>query len=350
MVIYIINSIIPLLAIIISSSNRSSRKNINREGRDTIIFILMIIWFSVIATFENVWGVTGVDYERYRYHTLVAVNKSWDEIFNIFFKHPITGEAGAVFIDKVAGSIINNYDIYRLCLTLFIVFSYFTFFKRNSPNWLYACWMWIVWGNYRFINNTTFQMLSSAIVLLIGSKYIASKNFVKYGIVCLIATLFHASSIMYIIYYFVFSYDWKKTGRIIIYIISILFIFFAQDFISSVSLILYQYSNFATYGSWYSWKVLLAPVLVTVVIALTIYHLRLRQKYPTGIWTQTLLAWIVFYSLTIINGIAIRFTYIPEAYSLDIFSTCMYEYKSRNKIFVYFGTLVACIMITIYLR
>ncbi len=350
MVIYIINSIIPFLMLVISSSIHSNQTKKGKDRRDITFFIMMVIWFSVIATFENVWGIEGRDYEKFRYHTYIAATKSWNQIYEIFISHPITSEIGATLLDKIAGSIINNYDVYRLFLVSFIVFSYFSFFKRYCSNWIFACWMWVVWGNYRFINNTTYQMFSSAIVLLFGSKYIYDKKFAKYALVCLLASLFHASSLYYVIYYFIFCFDWKKIGRRIAFVLVPFLLISTPAIIAFLSRILPQYSHYSIKGSWYTWKIMLIPVSATIIIAITINLLRLKQKYPIGIWTQILLSWMTFYSFSIINAIAIRFTYIPEACSISIFGTCVNEYNSRNKTVIYLVTLVACIFITVYLR
>ena len=137
-------------------------------------------------------------------------------------------------------------------------------------------------------------MLATAIVLLFGSKYLSRKKLIKYVIVCLMASLFHASSILYIIYYFVFNFDFGTIGRRIVFLVSPIVIIEASNIISIVSNRMTQYSNYATYGSWYTWKVFLVPVTITVFVVLSIYFLHLNRVYHTGLWAQTLWIWLLF--------------------------------------------------------
>ena len=128
--IYIANSLIPYFALLTSKRNHLKLSEAD-HNRDKVILGFMLLWYTLTVTFENVWGTTGRDYESYRYHTYLAESIPWGQVFNLFITHPITKEAGALLIEKIAGSIIKNYNIYRLCLVSFILYANFSFFVIN---------------------------------------------------------------------------------------------------------------------------------------------------------------------------------------------------------------------------
>ncbi|MDW3133488.1 EpsG family protein [Vibrio sp. 1288] len=182
-------------------------------------FVSSCMFFAVSSLIMGMRGIhVGVDTEEYYWLYYLANNRPEHYFVNKL-------EPGFVFINKLFGLWFHDASIMLLFISLFVMFSFSYFVYKYSPSVMLAWLVFISSGQFFAFHNIARQSIAVAIILF-STKYILSRELVKFLLFVLMASAFHYSAIVFIPAYFVFNLRFNYSYILFAWIIS--FIFFIK--------------------------------------------------------------------------------------------------------------------------
>lgn len=107
-----------------------------------------------------------------------------------------------------------NYFWLFFVSAIIVVFSYIYIFKKLSENYWLSVFIFITFNYYTFFFNGLRQGIAMAIVAL-AMPYLIKNEFLKYFLIVLISSLFHFSSLVMILFYFVIKLKIKLEYKLL---------------------------------------------------------------------------------------------------------------------------------------
>lgn len=184
-------------------------------------YYLILIVFISLAGFRYRLGGDTINY------------MDWFEnlpTFNNFFFDLGGYEIGFTFIAVFAKSVGNFYLLQIIVAAIFNI-SFFSFLRKNSSKHFFMCLLLYFFLYYYFICYEVMRASIAIAIFLYSVPYLLKGKYLKYYICCLIAFLFHYSSI------FLWILPFCKTFRLNKYtILLLLFALMAYELINSLFL------------------------------------------------------------------------------------------------------------------
>ena len=206
---------------------------------------------------------------------ILAIRKPVIDMDNYFeyFRYLRTADIGSVmkFPLELLYKVLNiciakvwyNKKFFMIVIDLITTIPIYFFVKRYSKNYLLSIMLFVIIGTYYM----QFFILRQAIaisILLCSVKYIEDKKIWKFLICVIIATLFHASSILFISTYFLCNVKISsKYMYIWIFIYAILFLF--GDKIVNLIYIYKNYKHIVT-GEGYGKLLLYLMIFIFIIV------------------------------------------------------------------------------------
>ena len=168
------------------------------EKYKKLLLPLLFIVLFLFTAFRP--GLGGWDYQVYK--------QLFDYIPDIFnFKIDaklLEYEPLYLLFNSLVKTFTDNFLIFIIIYTFFTHLIMFSIIKKYSTNFFYS--MFIYFSTYYLWHNFTLLRQNIAILVFWFSlKYIKQEKFGKYLFFILIATLFHKSAIILILFYFIFQ-------------------------------------------------------------------------------------------------------------------------------------------------
>lgn len=208
MFLYIILSIYYVLCILIELGLKNKNKKINENFW---IFILLFPLFF-LAAFRSV-NVGNDTYNYFRSFNLISQE-------SLFSSTVSRLEIGYVFLVKFLSKLGLNYLGFQVVVNLFIYYVFGITIKKYSK--FYSVSAFVFFNMNMFFQTMNISRAYLAIsFLLLSIKYIIDRNFIKFLIFVLIATLFHTSAIVFLIIYPFTYLKWTYKKFLIFIFISI---------------------------------------------------------------------------------------------------------------------------------
>lgn len=240
LILYIVCKVIPI---------KKEKKNL------LFLKISCIVLFLILAIREPI-----SDMNNYLNYFEYLNTASFSEILNLNLE----------FLYKILNIVIariwNNTKFFMIVIDLIGVIASYYFIKRYSKNYLISVMLFVTIGSYYM----QFFILRQAIaiaILMFSVRYIEEKNFKKFLVCVVIATLFHKSSIIFVLAYFIcnvqISFKYISMWMIIY---GITFVF-RSVIIKIVSGYLYtEYADIMVVGEGYGRLLLFSLILIFAVI------------------------------------------------------------------------------------
>src|SRR5699024_887868 len=186
MIIYIL-----ILILVIALSLIDSHK-LNKVDIFLFIFLIGISGFRY-----NV----GTDFPGYVYY------------FNLIDKGlEASVEPGFIFISELIlkmGLNIQAVFLVFSILTMFFLYKGLTYYTNNE--YIYKPVLYILMLIYTFFPSlNVIRQILAAVIILFASRYIINRSFIKFAFWVLIASLFHSSSLIFIILYFIALKNYRR--------------------------------------------------------------------------------------------------------------------------------------------
>jgi len=255
MSIWIGNIVLLLIYTIILSITRLSR-----ERKTSLLLIIMfcqLLFLNVFkdnTIFNDIWAyLLGFDY---------SLTVGWHEVSKIqHFASDIKLEIGWCYYTKLLSSLSNNRGILLLVTGLIILGSYFNFIKRYSILPWFSIFLFIT----IFFYNSLFvlrQNLAVAI-LLYSIPFIIERKLVKFLFYIGIAFLFHQTSLIFVLLYFIYPLKLNLKTFFIFVISGLLFYFGFKASIEIAAIYLKGYEVYK-YGIGDSSITNIVPLLISL--------------------------------------------------------------------------------------
>lgn len=163
------------------------KKSLNRNAFWIPFFVLVL--FASIRNYS-----VGTDTGSYT----SDFRNSLDSNYYIFRQDL---EYGYQLIEYFLLKFTHNYFWLFFISSLIVVGSYLYVFKKRSEDYLLSVFIFITFGFYLFYFNGLRQGLAMALVAL-ATPYLIDKKFLKYLFIVIVASFFHKTALIMILFYF----------------------------------------------------------------------------------------------------------------------------------------------------
>lgn len=123
-------------------------------------------------------------------------------------------ELGYQLFEYYILSLNNNYFWLLFLSALLVVICYLSFFKKYSEEYLLSVFIFITFNLYTFFFNGLRQGIAMAISAW-SLPYIIERKFIKFLFIVIIASLFHQSALILILFYMILNLRFKLEYKII---------------------------------------------------------------------------------------------------------------------------------------
>ena len=195
----------------------------------------------------------------------------------IYFAFDILeSEKGYLWLNIILKFISDNFNILRIIIASFIVISLSrAIYKYSDKTWLslilFLCTLF-------YPTIYTLRQSIAVFIFLYGIKYIIDRNLIKYLLCIGIAFLFHKTSLVCIILYFLYPLNINKRNLFIFFCCCLVFLFTISFFLNRIGLYI---SDINTYiledGATSSIRQLIIPFL-TLFFSLFVFRKQLKNK------------------------------------------------------------------------
>lgn len=169
---------------------------IKKEKKNKIFLIVVFLEFFLILAVRKPIS----DMIKYCEYYSVFGKMSWGELLNFEW------EKGYTFINKILYMINPSTRFFIIVTSAFSLIGPYVFIKNYSKNYLMSTLMFVAMNFFGYYYYVIRQVMALSI-LLVSIRFIKNKKFVNFLICVLIATLFHKSSILFLLGYFIFNFD-----------------------------------------------------------------------------------------------------------------------------------------------
>lgn len=219
-----------------------------------IILLLLIILLSLVAriypSYRNVIGkiltIVLIIIAGFRYNVGMDY-KSYNDIYNSI-KDINTGayETGFIFLCKACSFIGGTSQLMFLTMSILTIVLLYQTYKKYSPDLVFTLVIFICFGQM-YLNTFNAVRQCLAISLFAYSiDYLEHKQFIRYSVSIILATLFHSSAILLFPLYWILDKKWNKNIVIGILIGAILLSGIIVKIINSSSYAIYlRFNKFA---------------------------------------------------------------------------------------------------------
>lgn len=202
--------IILILTFFCGLLSRGMEKNEKKIQSMFFINIALIILIILPGLRSNI----GDTYVYKAVYSKLGYIKSWNDIMN-------DKDRGYTVYTLLLYQITSNPQIMIFVNALLTQTLYFKFFYKYRSMIELQLYIYIASG-YFFITMNGMRQCLAAGIILIGTKYLVDKRFVKYTFIIILASFFHQSALIMIPIYFIANMEpWSKNTIIIIVLTSL---------------------------------------------------------------------------------------------------------------------------------
>ena len=343
MIYYIgVNIIILIFSVLIYGLNSSKKLSNKINQRKNAIFGFCS--FLILVFFSGFRGDFTSDYKNYAslFHTYNLY--SLPEVLTINFYQ----EKGYVVFSRLIGEFTNNPMYLMLSTSIFIVFIFFKEFKRNSIKIWLSVLLFINIGAYYTSFNIMRHIIAVAIVFS-GSKFLYDREFFKYLVTILIASLFHTTAIVLIPFYFILNTKYNKRNFTAISVSSVIIIIFIKDILNIVFRFTFQkYANF-DYGI--TGLNLTSAVVPIAILLFVLFNKNIicLNDIKTRIWFNATFYYAIFSALGLRIQMIQRIAEFFAPYILLLIPLVISNIRSKNQRIIYYYSIVVLLILYNYI-
>ena len=189
-------------------------------------FWIPFVFLVLFGSFRNY--TVGTDTEVY-------VANFIDKIDYDYFKFNENIEIGYQFFEYSLVKITNNYFWLFFVSSIFVIYPYLKVFRNYSENYFISVFLYITFGFYSFYFNGLRQAIAMSI-LIWGIPYLLNKNNFKFIFIIFVASLFHKSVLILILFYFLVNFRIKFEYKIIsVFLFSMFFSGLAVKYLAEIN-------------------------------------------------------------------------------------------------------------------
>ena len=158
-------------------------------------------------------------------------NMRWDKVFNYFTTINNNFEPGFAILVMICKSVFPSYFFLCFVIVSFNIYALIVFFKRYTNNIPLGFILFLVFEGVIIMSNLLRNSISISIFLL-ALPFLENRKPIRYFSMCILASSFHISALLYIPLYFFLHIRFSK------WIYIALFVFINAAFVSHVSIVM----------------------------------------------------------------------------------------------------------------
>ena len=302
-----------------------------QEGKKLLVVVLAALPLYLLSAYRyNV----GTDYQSYM------------SIFNVISTgHTVENmDIGFGVLCKVISIFGGDfYSMIRITSLIFIGLSFYYIFYE-SPYPYYSIYLLFAM-QYYFASFNGIRQMCGAAILLFSLKFVKEKKFIPFLLCVLLATSFHGTCLVFIPVYW---FDKFKINPRVIFIVSLLVIFFGNRISNIINTIMLntKYAYYAEAGGDGNNRIIWTLVQIAIVIFGSYYY-RKEPKYSLFYNLQIVTMWLSFLNADVSWIVRIQWTFGMPGIIFIPYAISKSNIKS-NKV-IYFLLIGILFSIDIYL-
>lgn len=310
-----------LFSLLVFDSNANKVKGLDlKKAVFALIFLFSALRFDV-----------GWDYERY--YKLIEKNiKFYDSQFERF-----------EFFNRVLINISQYLDftqLYFIITSFIIAFSFYKVFKKYSADFAISTLLFLSLPIFFFNSLSIIRQFVAVSIIFYGFTFIRNRNFFKFLVTVVVASMFHKSAIIGLVLYFLYN----RRGHVYFFLVIYVLGFFSSDLIYwLVEHVLPQYLKFLdkSIGEGGN-KVLLLFQIIGFFILFLIHKLKMNTKDNSFYFLAFYIGLFIWSSLAKYGHAGFRGSLYFTVFLLLLLPNIMAEIKQKR--FVVQITYVMCFM------
>lgn len=307
MEIYIIN----ILLIFVYAALFLYNRNLRNKKTFCILASLNWILLSGLRDFS-----IGADTLAYEYIFDRMVYRSWSsvltEFFDIYFAGGQGKDPGYMIFEKFVQIFTTNYQVFLIIIAITFTIPLGIWIHKNSSEPAMSFLIYSVLFYAFFAITGLRQTIATALVVMVGYKFIKERRFWPFLIITLVAFTMHKTAICFFPFYFIANKKiTKKYFTILLAIFPIFFVFKNQLMVLLGGVAGYeQYvEQFEGAGTW----IFSAILLILLGVTIFKYKIMLKNNLLVTHYINALLIAFAFTPLTFVDPSAMR---VVQYYSL----------------------------------
>lgn len=305
--------------------------NFSRNIKNLFFGINILLFFIIVST------RTGIGTDYYQYQELFSYAKPLYEInTDYFLSNPHSIEYGYLLFESLIKTFTNNFHVFIFIYNI-IFFSFLYAAVRRYPFKNLQLLLFFSLFHVYYISGH--RQAIAMVILFYNLRYLLDRNFIKFSFFIILAYIFHRSSLIYIIAYFILSFNVKK--KVLVGLISLVSFVMYYDLFGV--LIEYCYTNykdvnymFSRIYQYYFIQYSLEPVnifnyLKVILIGfLAMIFYKSENKKINKLGIILFLYALLFFSLSRAGGIAFRISDMFLIAIIPYLSLLLENLKYRN--------------------
>lgn len=290
----------------------------------------------------------GADTYQYKLYYEEMGNRSWSNLWadfiNILYKGAEGKDPGYAIFEKIIYTFTNNYQVYLIIIALIFTVPLGIWIYKNSREpfisfLIYLCLFFFFFGitGHR-------QTIATALVSLIGYKYIKERKLIPFIVLIFISSTIHKSALIFFPFYFLANKRITKRYLVTVFsIFPVLMVFRIPIALFFQSISGYEYGIYQGAGT-ANFTILL---ILTAFVTIWKYKI-IRKNNPQSIhYVNALLISVLATPLTWVNPSAMRVVQYYSIFLMLLVPEIIDAFKPKEKSLVYFIIIAILLMLFI---
>ena len=285
------------------------------QNKKTFCILATLQWVLLSGLRDKSVGADTLTYKlyfdaakRYRWDDL------WENFVSIMFRNGEGKDPGYLMIERAAHIISDDYQVYLMLIGLFFTIPLGIWIYRNSKGPMISFLLYSTLFYAFFAITGHRQTIATALVVLIGYRFVRDRKFLPFLLLILIALPIHKSSISYLPFFFLAH---KKITKPYL---ACMFGFIASAFVLKGPMIgiLGRFTGYEEYarqaqgaGTW----TFTGIMVIILGLAVWKHEAMIAENPDVTIYMNALLMAMVFVPLTFVEAATMR---VVQYYSLYI--------------------------------
>lgn len=338
--VFVINALLMMLeAWIFLYVNSSSRTEKRKQQNKKIFVVLVCIQWILISGLRH--DIVGSDTENYMNLFDEHSKYSWERIWEIlkYYYTPqntdITYEPAYIVFEKLVSMITTNHIFYKFTIAIIFMSAFGRFIYKNSTDPFISFLIYDSFMYYMFSLTGYRQVVSIAIGIFVAYEYVKQKKLFKFLICVLIGALFHKSTIVFVMFYFIANKKITKPYIMAVCAAAVVLILFRGPMFTVVNNLMgYDYGYHSGAGKPTTFAAFLGLVLS---ISIILYKKVIKknavgyvQHYYNGLFMACVMIFAAFVSPT-----AMRVVYDFVFFMLLLIPRLLDTFEGKDRMIAY---------------
>lgn len=290
---FVVNFILVLIWGVILIYNGNAEKN-----KKTFVIIVCVQWILISGLrADSVGADTGNYMNIFDYHSSMSWTRVFSEIKNYFIGATSTDaysglEPLFVLFNKLVSVFTTNHVLYKFIVAIIFTVALGKYIYKYSTD---PCLSFAIYGSlfYNMFSLTGYRQVLAVALILYGYKFIRERKLIPFLVLVLISSLFHKTSLMFILLYVLANKKLKPMYLLFIAMMFAVMLIFNNRIFNIVKNIF----GYDEYAGNYGFKQLTFTILYSALTIVAFWKYKdVVKEDPSALqlYNGLLLSWIMF--------------------------------------------------------